>query len=432
MKTDAVNRPRIPAAMRGCLIAFFAGGLAFGMMAADPPARWWKGNLHTHSLWSDGDDYPEMIADWYRSHGYHFLGISDHNTLHSTNKWVTVAKSKGGTNAFQKYLARFGSNWVERRGTEDGAEVRLKKLDEYRGQFEEPARFLLIQSEEISDRYKTSPIHVNAHNLRERISPRGGESIVQVMQNNIDAVFAQRERTGVPMIPHLNHPNFQWAITAEELMQVKREQFFEVYNGHPLVHNEGDATRAGLERVWDIVLAKRLSELGLGVMFGFATDDSHHYHKFSSTNSNAGRGWIWVRAAELTPERLIAALEAGEFYASSGVTLKEVRREDGRLSVKIEPEPGVTYTTEFIGTRKGFDRRSEPVRTAKGDAIRVTHRYGADIGAVLATVKGANASYAFKGDELYVRARVTSSKRKENPDRAGEFEKAWIQPVVLK
>ena len=29
-------------------------------------ARWWKGNLHTHSLWSDGDDYPEMIADWYR------------------------------------------------------------------------------------------------------------------------------------------------------------------------------------------------------------------------------------------------------------------------------------------------------------------------------------------------------------------------------
>ena len=27
-------------------------------------ARWWKGNLHTHSLWSDGDDYPEMIAGW--------------------------------------------------------------------------------------------------------------------------------------------------------------------------------------------------------------------------------------------------------------------------------------------------------------------------------------------------------------------------------
>ncbi|MFN0066994.1 MAG: hypothetical protein ACKVYV_05090, partial [Limisphaerales bacterium] len=25
--------------------------------ALDPP-RWWKGNLHTHSFWSDGDDFP--------------------------------------------------------------------------------------------------------------------------------------------------------------------------------------------------------------------------------------------------------------------------------------------------------------------------------------------------------------------------------------
>ena len=32
--------------------------------------RWWKGNLHTHTLWSDGDDYPEMVLDWYKSRGY--------------------------------------------------------------------------------------------------------------------------------------------------------------------------------------------------------------------------------------------------------------------------------------------------------------------------------------------------------------------------
>ena len=42
---------------------------------------YWKGNLHTHSLWSDGDDFPEMIADWYKRHGYHFLTLTDHNVL---------------------------------------------------------------------------------------------------------------------------------------------------------------------------------------------------------------------------------------------------------------------------------------------------------------------------------------------------------------
>jgi hypothetical protein len=34
-----------------------------------------------------------------------------------------------------------------------------------------------------------------------------------------------------------------------------------------------------------------------------------------------------------------------------------------------------------------------------------------------------------RGDELYVRARVVSSKPKANPAYAGEVEMAWTQPV---
>ncbi len=41
-------------------------------MSADDPL-WFKGDLHTHSQWSDGDDYPEMIARWYEEHAYHFI-----------------------------------------------------------------------------------------------------------------------------------------------------------------------------------------------------------------------------------------------------------------------------------------------------------------------------------------------------------------------
>src|SRR6186997_2621450 len=55
--------------------------------SAAPTLRWYKGNLHTHSLWSDGDDFPEMIVDWYKSRGYHFLALSDHNTLQTGEKW---------------------------------------------------------------------------------------------------------------------------------------------------------------------------------------------------------------------------------------------------------------------------------------------------------------------------------------------------------
>lgn len=43
--------------------------------------RWFKGNTHTHTTMSDGDSSPEEVARWYKSHGYQFLVLSDHNTF---------------------------------------------------------------------------------------------------------------------------------------------------------------------------------------------------------------------------------------------------------------------------------------------------------------------------------------------------------------
>ena len=44
---------------------------------------------------------------------------------------------------------------------------------------------------------------------------------------------------------------------------------------------------------------------------------------------------------------------------------------------------------------------------------------------------GLSASHTFEGHELYVRAVVISSKKKENGSTAKEVEKAWTQPLVL-
>ena len=398
--------------------------------AADPAARWWKGNLHTHSLWSDGDDYPEMIADWYKTHGYHFLALSDHNILSDQERWVGIKKNRGGEPAFAKYLARFGPTGVDQREEAGELQVRLKKLSEFRGAFEEPGRFLMIQGEEITDRFLTAPIHINATNLRELIKPQGGRSVAEVMRNNVGAVLEQRKRTGVPMFAHVNHPNFGWALTAEELMQVENEQFFEVYNGHNLVRNEGSDIRAGTERIWDIVLTKRLGS-GQPTLYGMANDDSHNYHAGDPTKqSRPGRGWVMVRADTLSAEKIIASMEAGDFYASSGVFLSDVRRRSDAIEIEIEARPGVTYRTEFIGTRKGYDASSEPVLGKEGETLRTTRRYSKDVGAVLAAVEGPVAKYVFKGDEIYVRARVTSSAKKADGSSPGEFERAWTQPVV--
>jgi hypothetical protein len=80
-----------------------------------------------------------------------------------------------------------------------------------------------------------------------------------------------------------------------------------------------------------------------------------------------------VRAPELKSASIIQSLEVGEFYASSGVRLKDVQRRNNLLSLEIEPETGVDYTIQFIGTRKGFDQSHEPVRGK--NALPVTQRY---------------------------------------------------------
>jgi hypothetical protein len=416
--------------MRLCYLVLVLLGLPVIAASPESAPRWWKGNLHTHSLWSDGDDYPEMIADWYKQRGYQFLALTEHNVLAEGQRWFNLTNNRGGGPIFARYLERFGPDWVEQRTVDGVAQVRLKPLSEFRTRLEERDRFLLIPAMEITDRHLTAPIHINAANIAAVIAPQGGSNVLDVMQRNVNGVLEQRERTGQPMFPHINHPNFGWAITAEELMRLEGERFFEIYNGHPDVKNLGDDSHAGTERVWDILLAWRIGVLGLPAMLGLAVDDSHHYLDFAIPKSNPGRGWVMVRATNLTPESIVGALEAGDFYATTGVVLNDVRRDGDLLRVSIAAEDGVTYRTEFIGTRRGFDRANEPIRNAAGDRLRVTHRYSADIGKVLAEVTGTSPEFKLGGDELYVRAKITSSKPKTNPNRGGETEAAWVQPFL--
>ena len=369
-------------------------------------SRWFKGNLHTHSYWSDGDEFPEMIMDWYKSHDYDFVALSDHNTLAEGEKWKNIPEGVLYQQAFENYVKKYGNDWVEQKTDNDTLKVRLKTLEEYRPLFEEDGKFLLIQSEEITDKFEGKPIHLNASNVQAFIAPQGGESVVEVMQNNIDAVNQQRKETGKAVMVHLNHPNFYYAITVAEMIQLQGEQFFEVYNGHPMVHNLGDSTHIGTEEMWDLINIAWLSE-GKAPMYGLATDDSHHYHQQASKWSNAGRGWVMVQAAHLDAASLINAMEAGNFYASTGVSFADYSFDENVLNLTVKAEAGVKYTIEFIGCKKG--------ETA-------TH--------ILQKTENTKASFQLSDDLLFVRARITSTKAHPNPIETILYEMAWTQPVT--
>ena len=100
-----------------------------------------------------------------------------------------------------------------------------------------------------------------------------------------------------------------------------------------------------------------------------------------------------VRAAEKTEPSIKAAILKGDFYGSTGVTLKKLEVSDNAMDVEVVAVPGRTYAIRFIGQG----------------------------GKLLAETSGGSGHYKFQGDELYVRSVVIDSDKK----------KAWMQPVFL-
>ena len=298
---------------------------------------WFKGNTHTHTTESDGDSSPEYVARWYKDHGYDFLILSDHNTLTDPEALAHLM--------------------------EDG--------------------FLLIPGEEVTSSFEDRAVHVNGLNLHELVAPRQESTLVGTIQANVDAV---REKAGVP---HINHPNYEWSIGPHDLAEVGGYRLLEIFNGHPSVHNDGGGGFPGMEEVWDLLLTQGKR------VYGIAVDDAHHFQgEFSPSRVNPGRGWVVIKAPDLSAASLMESLEEGRFYASTGVELEDVVVSETRLEVHIQPKGNFKYTTTFFGTG----------------------------GRVLFLSHGTRAVFDLRGPEVYVRARVE--------DSGGAV--AWVQPVFVR
>ena len=242
-------------------------------------------------------------------------------------------------------------------------------------------RPLMIPGEEVTARIKGGevPIHINGIGISRVVEAVDAGEIVPTLQANVDAIV---EAGGVASI---NHPNYQWAFNHEHLSQVSGASMLEVFNGIPLTNSRGGPDRPSAEEIWDGVLSNGR------VIWGAAADDSHHYHDFAPDQANPGRGWLMVEATELSVDAIVDALAAGRFYASSGIYLSELRVSPDTVAIAVRQDWDQVYKSEFIG--RGGARLAEEV--------------------------GLTATYRVRGDEGYVRARVTGS--------GGAM--AWTQPV---
>ncbi len=299
-------------------------------------ARWYKGNTHTHTLKSDGDSTPEEVTKWYRDNGYNFLFITDHEMI--------------------------------------------TPVDELNKAFGKNGEFVVFTGQEVTDRLDGKPYHVNGLGVTKVTMPNRGKTVVENLQLNIDGVQSSGG------IAQINHPNFGWALNAEQIAQVKQIKLMEVFNGHFMVNNLGGGGSPSVENIWDSVLSKGT------LIYGIASDDVHTVRHLGERNfATPGHGWIMVRATQLDLRSIMDALSRGDFYASTGVELDEIAVNKRSISIKIKADQWSKYDIRFIGKN----------------------------GRILKESVGPIASYSIKGDEGYVRVKATDS----------NGQAAWTQPV---
>ena len=402
---------------------------------------WYKGNLHMHSYWTDGHDFPEMIADDFKARGYHFIAFTEHDRHQVGEKWVSRDPATGAGRSMQegdllgRYVERFGEDWVETRGGDHG-EVRVKPQAEYRHLIEKDGQFLMITGEEVmttwGEPHDWGRTHwINVFNTPQAIAPQHDpHSSAAAMASTVGMARSMGEASGSEVLAFLNHPNCSWNATAEQIAAVETLRHVEIYPALNMCQTFGDELHCCAERIWDVALTLRLAQGG-DLIYGLATDDCHayaHHFEFGDT-ALPGRAWIWVRSDDLTPDRILGSVNRGDYYCSSGVCLDDVELSDKGIALRIRPAPGVRYTTRFIGTPSGVDLASAPVLDASGTEVQTTRRYSDQIGQTLAETTDLSPSYDFTGDELYVRAVVISDVDHPNPTGPGDVERAWTQPV---
>ena len=242
-----------------------------------PPDGLYRGNLHGHCTHSDGRNEPAEVVRLYREAGYDFTCLSDHY-------WTDP---------------RFSADTIC-----DGSAL-------------DSEDFITLISAEL-----------HCHG---KLYDQAG--LWHILANGLPLDFpvATPSETGPELVERavaagafVSIPHPEWyAMTTEEArsLAVAGAHAVEIYNHSSAL----DAGRGG-----GVATVDQLANAGFrtGII---ATDDSH------DVPADGFGGWVMVAARDLSAGSILAALKAGDYYASCGPDFTSIRLEGNMLHVTCSP-----------------------------------------------------------------------------------------------
>jgi predicted metal-dependent phosphoesterase TrpH len=349
------------------ILTFSLTSCAFGHSHKLP--KWYRGNTHVHTvLCGHADSSPEVVTKWYHDNDYNFLILSEHNIFI------------------------------------DPKDVKMPE--------DRRKDFILIPGEEVTG---ARHIHSTAMNVKALVDWKfKDKDKSKMMQRQVDDI---EKANGVTI---LNHPDWRNALTDADIFKVDRLYMFELFNmaweGNNEYHNKKKSVvRPRVDELWDLMLSRGM------VIYGVAADDAHKFElkNLAFKSSNPGRAWVMVRANSLNAEDITAAMYHGDFYASSGVFLKDYQVSKNKITVEVSD---IATQKELAKTH--IKREGRIIK--KGKSGYLIELIGQD-GKVLKSKEGLKASFSYDKTSPYYRVRISYQRPHKVYGHEGYY--AWCMPV---
>ncbi|HPO89507.1 MAG TPA: CehA/McbA family metallohydrolase [Victivallales bacterium] len=251
--------------------------------------KYFKGNFHCHSCWSDGEAKPENVVKFYKFVGYDFVGISDHNIL-------TELKN-------QKNL--------------DICEI---PCSEYTGE---------------------NYCHILAIGVSKAVKPESNSQKSDKLSILQDGINKSIEAGGIPVIAH---PFWYWTLDADIIKKTKNCYHFEICNASPDCNSFPLPGFEPGDELWDQLLSSGRK------FYGLASDDAHNYYTpYNPRAPFAGKAFNGIFSTKLSPKNILNSLKKGDFFASTGIELKNYNVSKNYVEIEVKQIGREKTVIEFIG-----------------------------------------------------------------------------------
>jgi len=252
-----------------------------------------KGNLHIHTRLDTYCNETEVI-DLYKSKGYNFIAISDHDIRYEN-----------------------------------------KETDK---------SFLIIPSVEIScdyigdDTLKGAYIHFNilGNKINNNIPLKYKYRNIKDVQKAIDILKSEN------LLIQFNHPLFS-RLTEEEFLSLKNYDFLEIYN-----HKDFMIETCALNADY---LCRSLLNHGRNILV--TAGDDFHGNENKTLNDLHIKSFVMVES-DLSEVSILEALKKGSFYSSTNPLIYDYRVENDCIKIETSPVKNIIFYTNLRNSKNIF------------------------------------------------------------------------------